>query len=154
MLLKNIKNIKGFTLIELLVVVAIIGLLSSVVLASLNGARGKARFAQALMMMKSIEEAATLDYNDYGNYAPDIVPGPGVRFTPKYLSIWPTPPCSGWTYDWENWPVTGGSTIKVTLRRADVTPIYYYCIDTPTTCNDGNGADLKTITNKTLTCSE
>ncbi|TSC84118.1 MAG: hypothetical protein G01um101417_274, partial [Parcubacteria group bacterium Gr01-1014_17] len=31
------KNKKGFTLIELLVVIAIIGILSSVVVASLNG---------------------------------------------------------------------------------------------------------------------
>ena len=37
------KNSRGFTLIELLVVIAIIGLLSSVVFASLNAARVKGR---------------------------------------------------------------------------------------------------------------
>lgn len=41
------KNNKGFTLIELLMVISVIGLLSSIILASLNSARTKARYAKA-----------------------------------------------------------------------------------------------------------
>ncbi|MCM2339038.1 MAG: type II secretion system GspH family protein [Burkholderiales bacterium] len=64
---KNNKN-KGFTLIELLVVVAIIGLLASVILSSLNTARIKARDAKRLSDMHQMEIALSLYYNAYGNY--------------------------------------------------------------------------------------
>ena len=67
--MKNIKkNSKGFTLIELLVVVAIIGLLSSVVLASLNTARGKARDAKRFSDFHQIQLALELYYDKYGTY--------------------------------------------------------------------------------------
>jgi len=64
------KN-KGFTLIELLVVVAIIGILASVVLASLNSAREKSRDARRLSDVKQIQTALSLYYDKYGTYPPN-----------------------------------------------------------------------------------
>ncbi len=58
----------GFTLIELLVVIAIIGLLSSVVLASLNGARKKGRDARRISDLKQLQVALELYYSDNGAY--------------------------------------------------------------------------------------
>lgn len=55
---------RGFTLIELLVVIAIIGMLSSVVLSSLNGARKKARDARRLSDLKQLQTALELYYSD------------------------------------------------------------------------------------------
>lgn len=66
------KRIQGFTLIELLVVIAIIGTLASVVLASLNSARGNARDAQRLSEMQEIIKAMELYRLEYGH-----IPGRG-----------------------------------------------------------------------------
>lgn len=62
---------KSFTLIELLVVIAIIGLISSLVLVSLRGARERARDARRLQEIKQIELALELYYDKYEKY-----PGP------------------------------------------------------------------------------
>lgn len=56
-LIKQMRNKKGFTLIELLVVIAIIGLLSTLAVVSLNGARAKARDAKRLSDLKGIQTA-------------------------------------------------------------------------------------------------
>lgn len=59
---------RGFTLIELLVVIAIIGILSAVVLASLNTARTKGTDAAIKSNLSTVQTQAELYYNDNGNY--------------------------------------------------------------------------------------
>jgi prepilin-type N-terminal cleavage/methylation domain-containing protein len=61
-LARNIS--KGFTLIELLVVIAIIGILASIVLASLNSARSKGGDATVKSDLHSIQQEAELDNNN------------------------------------------------------------------------------------------
>ena len=60
-------NIKGFTLIEILVVIAIIGILSSIVLASLNSAREKAR--EAAIKQSLTNMISMVEINHDGDYS-------------------------------------------------------------------------------------
>jgi len=64
------KASAGFTLIELLVVIAIIGLLASIILASLNTARVKSRDARRVADMNQIRNAIEL-YNDDNKHYPN-----------------------------------------------------------------------------------
>ena len=60
--------VSGFTLIELLVVIAIIGMLASIIMASLNSARVKARDARRVSDIRQIRVALELYYADFGQY--------------------------------------------------------------------------------------
>jgi general secretion pathway protein G len=59
---------KGFTLIELLVVIAIIGLLASIVLASLSTVQAKARDTRRIEDVNQLQKALTLYSSDFGHY--------------------------------------------------------------------------------------
>ncbi|TSC95590.1 MAG: putative General secretion pathway protein GspG [Parcubacteria group bacterium Athens1014_10] len=69
---------KGFTLIELLVVIAIIGLLSTLAVTALGGARKKARDARRLSDIKQIQTALEMYASDSGTYP--ITAG-GITYT-------------------------------------------------------------------------
>jgi prepilin-type N-terminal cleavage/methylation domain-containing protein len=83
------KNKKGFTLIELLVVVAIISLLSSIVMASLNNARSKARDVKRKSDLKQIQIALELYYDKYGSYPAGVYSTTGYANDMATLAIVP-----------------------------------------------------------------
>jgi len=104
------KHKNGFTLIELLVVVAIIGLLSSVVLSSLNSARAKARDAQRLSEIRQLQNALALYANDNGGNYPSTNNNASrgslqvleTALVPRYIPKIPNDPLHSGGY--QTWP--------------------------------------------------
>ena len=77
------NNSKGFTLIELLVVIAIIGILSTIAMTSLNGARKKAKDASFQSSASSIIASAIMCCDTTGyvlaEVAADFAIDPGAN---------------------------------------------------------------------------
>lgn len=111
---KNRKSLTGFTLIELLVVIAIIGVLASIVMASLNTSRQKGRNSKRKADLRQIATALELYYNDnngypstgggwrgacssYGSY-PDSGAGAWIPNMQNYMASLPRDPSTASTY--------------------------------------------------------
>lgn len=89
------KN-KGFTLIELLVVVSIIGLLSSIVLASLSNSRIRARDTRRIADTRSLQNALQLYSLSNNNRFPNTL----ALLAPTHISVIPTDPRTGGAYSY------------------------------------------------------
>jgi prepilin-type N-terminal cleavage/methylation domain-containing protein len=87
---------KGFTLVELLVVIAVISLLSSIILASLNTARKKSRDARRIADIKQLQLAEELySHTNNGVYTPAL-----TDLAPTYIPVLPADPLSAaYTYE-------------------------------------------------------
>ncbi|PIR95920.1 MAG: hypothetical protein COT92_03980 [Candidatus Doudnabacteria bacterium CG10_big_fil_rev_8_21_14_0_10_42_18] len=162
----RLKDSRAFTLIELLVVIAIIALLASVILVALNSARDKGRFSKVASELRQLAIAAQLDYDANQGWAPNTSPGSPPRFVGTYILNFPTPPCPGWVYDWDNWahlPQTG-RTVRITARKNNNpndnnNSVYYICLQSSLDCGEswhlgGGGVNISEVTDKEITCKE
>lgn len=82
---------RGFTLIELLIVIAIIGILSAVVISSLNSSRGRASDSAKITGVKEVAKAMELDRNQLTGYFPTYsnTAAATIGLQDK-LAVWPT----------------------------------------------------------------
>lgn len=149
------KTAHGFTLIELLVVIAIIGLLSSVVMSSLNSARGKGQEAKRKGDMHSLIQGIALYRNDHTEYPPlrPALPGGctsstcvanmGQDLVPKYMPALPADPVKKGT-DVDYRYCRGSNTNQYALLRYSQLTNSWCSVPTPapitnTACWHANG---------------
>lgn len=165
------KHKNGFTLIELLVVISIIGVLSGIILQSINSARLKSDDVRRVSDIKSIANAINMYFNDNGYYPPtaNTCEGAGDWSTafknalvPKYIPSLPLDPkhdqrvcTTPWNYYYGFYNVTPPATTPnwgTNCTPTDIPPkIILYSVGRPSgkvfqdACGVGGNNRINTI---------
>lgn len=168
---------KAFTLIELLVVVAIIGVLATVIMVSVGGAKASSRYAKTLAEMTDMAKAVNIYKGINGGVYPDgwyggpFVQGqgdaatflinnnltdPGAnRFLVDYMGgKIPTPDCTGGKYAFYR-PIIPGKGYVAIMYFSPVNPSNVaakYPIEM--TAADIAAYDIRLKVTKKITCKE
>lgn len=124
--LKNKKN--GFTLIELLVVISIIGILSSLVIFSINGARESARDARRITDLEQIAIALEMYRLNCNGYPASVTFGGSMAgsgtgsCTGTYMAAVPADPRAPRTYSYTRTGTGNTYIMCASLEQAPATP--------------------------------
>lgn len=132
-------NAQGFTLIELLVVIAVIGILSSIGLVSLNGARERARDAVRRTDATSFRTMLAMYYDDFGAYPDDT-----SVLAPRYVADLPLDPKTPHTpYSYSACP-SGTNSSYIIYAQLESTNLgqYFYLTSKGVQTTTNNLADL------------
>ena len=134
------KKTSGFTLIELLVVIAIIGILSGVVLTSLNSTRGKGRIAVVQQQFSAVQKAALTCMDDGLELRYDGTVGNLAGNAATTTIVAGSPVCTGSSATWPTLPTAG--TWGTFGNRSDrANGVFGYCAsgDGKVVCCNQNG---------------
>ena len=93
---------RGFTLVELMMVIAIIGMLASLAVPSLQGFVLRAKLVEKKMMVRTIAKAGVHLYNKEGQW-----PGGAISLAFRYNPDVPVVPATPVPFDprFDNWPL-------------------------------------------------
>lgn len=125
-----IEKQRGFTLIELLVVIFILGILATLIVSNMQGARQRARDTVKKSELSNLKTALRLYYNDYQKYPPNNSPV-GYKFKacgPDGEQVCP----AGCEADFAAGGVGGCDTTYMKNLTEDGSNFifrYYYCSD-------------------------
>ena len=144
------KKKRGFTLIELLVVIAIIGILASIVLVSVIGARDKARDARIVSAMAQLRTQAELSNEEYGSYV-KVGCGMGTETSALCDDITKQIGVAGWPVFATSTPNSDNYCAVTQLKTKFGANPDYYCVTRTMGCNSIN-ASTTCISPNTVGC--